>query len=222
MNCEAEKLAPFNFIKACLAQDILAQRIRLERLQRPLKFIGAADFAISKFQEKIAAALVVLDAVHLEMVEKVILVRRTNFPYIPGFLCFREGPVFLSALKQIKHLPSVWFLDGNGLAHPRRMGLASFVGVMADIPTIGCAKSAYFPYQEPDKFRGAFTIYQDRNGFQVGYCLRTRTGVKPVFVSPGHKVSFEDSLLLTLEFSRYRLPEPLRLAHFLAQQSFKS
>lgn len=215
-------MSPFNFDKACQVQDILAQRIRLERLERPLKFIGAADFATSRFQGKIAAALVVLDAVNLEIVDKVILVKRTNFPYIPGFLCFREGPVFLFALKQIKYLPSVWFLDGNGLAHPRHMGLASFVGVVADISTIGCAKRAYFPYEEPEKFRGAFTVYRDRKGLQVGYCLRTKTGVKPVFVSPGHRVSFEDSLFLTLEFSRFRLPEPLRKAHFLARQIFKS
>lgn len=214
-------MSPFNFDKACQVQDILAQRIRLERLERPLKFIGAADFATWRWQGKIAASLVVLDAVHLKIVDKVILVKKTNFPYIPGFLCFREGPVFLLALKQIKYHPSVWFLDGNGLAHPRRMGLASFVGVVANIPTIGCAKNAYFPYEEPDKFRGAFTVYRDRKGLKVGYCLRTKTGVKPVFVSPGHRVSFEDSLFLTLEFSRYRLPEPLRLAHFLARQAFK-
>ncbi len=215
-------MSPFNFDKARRLQDILAQKIRLEPLNRPLKFIGGADFAASETQGKIAAALIVLDAIFLEIVDKVILIKRINFPYLPGFLCFREGPVFLSALKKIKFPPSVWFIDGNGLAHPRHLGLASFVGVMADIPTIGCAKSAFFPYEEPDNFRGSFTIYRDRKGDQVGYCLRTRTGVKPLFVSPGHKVSFEDALFLTLEFSRFRLPEPLRLAHFLARQIFKS
>lgn len=191
-------------------------------MKRPLKLVGAADFATARTQGKIAVALVVLDAVDLRIVDKAILIKNCSFPYIPGFLCFREGPAFLSALKEIKLQPDVWFLDGHGLAHPRRMGLASFVGVLADIPTIGCAKSAYFPYEEPENFRGALTIYRDQKGEKVGYCLRTKTGVKPLFVSPGHRVSFEDALFLTLEFARFRVPEPLRLAHVLSREAFRS
>ncbi|MCX7975189.1 MAG: endonuclease V [Candidatus Aminicenantes bacterium] len=215
-------MTPFNFEKACLAQRTLAQKIRLESLKRPLKLIGGADFAIFNSQKKIGAALVILDAVNLTVIERVLIVKELSFPYIPGFLCFREGPVFLQALKKVKSLPNVWFIDGNGLAHPRRMGLATFIGVMADIPTIGCAKKAYFPFNEPAQFRGAFTLYRDRKGEKVGFCLRTKTGVKPIFVSPGHRVSFEDCLFLALEFSQYRFPEPLRQAHILAKEIFKS
>lgn len=212
----------FNINKACFAQEKLAQRIRLERLKRPIRFVGGADFAVFRDEKKIGAAFVVLDSVTFEVVEKVLVVKKLNFPYIPGFLCFREGPICLQALKKVKARPDVWFLDGNGLAHPRKMGLATFVGIMADIPTIGCAKKAYFPYEEPARFRGAFTVYRNRMGEKVGYCLRTKSGVNPIFVSPGHRVSFEDCLFLTLEFSRFRLPEPLRLAHLWTQEIFKS
>lgn len=212
----------FNLNKACLAQEKLAQKIRLERLRRPLRLIGGADFAVLKNEKIIGAALIVLDAVTFEIVEKVFVLKKVNFPYLPGFLCFREGPICLQALKKVQAFPDVWFLDGNGLAHPRKMGLATFVGVKADVPTIGCAKTAYFPYEEPARFRGAFTIYRNHKGEKVGYCLRTRTGVNPIFVSPGHRVNFEDCLFLALEFSRFRLPEPLRQAHLWAQKMVKS
>jgi len=209
-----------NLEKARRAQQLLAEKLRLEPLRRPVNFVGAADFAFDRNAGRIGAALVVMDINTLEIVDEATAVTKSACPYIPGYLCFREGPVFFQAWKRIIRQPEVWFLDGNGLAHPRRMGLASFVGVIADVATIGCAKSAFFRFEMPERSRGSFTIYRNRDNEPVGFCVRTREDVKPVFVSPGHRVSFDDCLWLTLELAHFRLPEPLRLAHGRAKQIF--
>jgi deoxyribonuclease V len=113
-------------------------------------------------------------------------------------------------------------LDGNGIAHPRKMGLASYVGVVLDIPTIGCAKSPFFAFDPPPKDKGTYSLYKDRKNEVVGFCLRTRTSVKPVFVSPGHKVDFEFSREIVLACSKSRIPEPIRIAHHMAKEIFST
>jgi len=112
-------------------------------------------------------------------------------------------------------------VDGNGIAHPRKMGLASYLGVLLDQPTIGCAKSPFFPCQAPERERGGKVPYYNQNGEQVGLCLRTRDGVKPVFVSPGHKMDIQTAGEIVLNLAKFRLPEPLRIAHQKAQGIFK-
>ncbi|MEE8391965.1 MAG: deoxyribonuclease V [Anaerolineae bacterium] len=140
-----------------------------------------------------------------------------SFPYVPGLLAFREGPVVLAALEQLDEQPDVLMFDAQGLAHPRRMGLATHLGVLLDVPAVGCAKSRLCgTYVEPDEQKGSWVPLVD--GDQViGAVVRTRDGVRPVFVSVGHRVDLETAVSLVLGCTtRYRLPEPTRWAHRVA------
>ena len=182
--------------------------------------VAGADFSYHREKGLIGAIVVVLKIPGYEMIEFTSEVRKVSIPYIPGYLNFREGPAFIKAFRKLINKPDVTLIDGNGIAHPRRMGLASYVGVLLDIPTVGCAKSPFFPYRSPSNHRGSFSLYTDNNGKKVGYCLRTRLSVKPVFVSPGHRVDFNFARNLVLDCSKYRIPEPLRIAHQLAKDLF--
>jgi deoxyribonuclease V len=159
------------------------------------------------------AALVVLRLPELEVVERQVVERPVRFPYIPGLLSFRESPVALAAFEALERRPDLLMVDGQGLAHPRRFGIACHLGVILDIPAVGCAKSILVGRAaEPGPEPGAWTPLVDR-GETVGAALRTRARVKPVYVSIGHRVSLETAIDLTLRCGRgYRLPEPTRLA----------
>jgi deoxyribonuclease V len=126
----------------------------------------------------------------------------------------------LRAVHLLKRLPDIIIVDGNGIAHPRRMGLATYIGVLLKSSTIGCAKNPFYSFSMPGQLRGEHTLYYDQNGSKVGYCLRTQNKIKPVFVSPGNRIGFERARDLVLACSKYRIPEPLRLAHFEAQGLF--
>ncbi len=208
--------------KAAWVQLRLAEKLSFEPLPSFPRLVGGADFAFDHVSGKIGAALVVFEASSWRVVDEATAVAKCPCPYIPGFLCFREGPVFFQAFRQLQRPPEVWLIDGNGLAHPRRMGLASFIGVVGRLSTIGCAKTAFFPYEPPPLARGSYSVYYNKKGEKVGFCLRTRDNVKPVFVSPGHRVGFEDCLEIVLSFSRFRLPEPLRQAHLRAKKIFSA
>jgi deoxyribonuclease V len=136
------------------------------------------------------------------------------FPYVPGLLSFREIPVCLEAVKKVQSPVDLWLIDGQGVAHPRRLGLASHLGLFLNTPTIGCAKSRLIgTYDEPKPEKGSFSWLYDKDE-KIGAVVRTRTGVKPLFISPGHLCSFEDAIELTLACTtKYRLPEPTRCAH---------
>jgi deoxyribonuclease V len=140
-----------------------------------------------------------------------------SFPYVPGLLAFREGPVVLAALAKLQDQPDVLIFDAHGLAHPRRMGLASHLGVLLDRPTVGCAKSRLVGvHEEPDESRGSWTPLTDADEW-IGAVVRTRDHVRPVYVSIGHRVDLKTAISLTLGCtSRYRLPEPIRWAHRVA------
>jgi len=143
---------------------------------------------------------------------------RETMPYIPGFLSYRELPVLKEAFKMVELKPDVVLVDGQGIAHPRRLGLASHLGVVLGLPTIGCAKSHLFgQYDVPGAERGMYTVM--KNGDEaIGIVLRTRDNVKPLFVSPGHLVSTDDCLTVVLKATtRYRIPEPIRYAHKMAR-----
>lgn len=201
-------------------QEKLASRIRLEWEGEKVNLLAGADFGYDKKDKKIGAVIVIFKMPEIEVVERAVAVRQAPIPYIPGFLCFREGPVFFEAFRKIKNSPDVTLIDGNGIAHPRKMGLATYIGVSLDIPTIGCAKTPFFPFQPPSERRGAATVFRNRKGEKVGYCLRTRAGVKPVFVSPGHRIDFASSREVVLACAKFRIPEPIREAHKLAQELF--
>jgi len=140
-----------------------------------------------------------------------------SFPYVPGLLAFREGPVALAALEQLTAQPDVLIFDAQGLAHPRRMGLATHLGVLLDVPAIGCAKSRLCgEYEEPGEQKGSWTPLVDGDKV-IGAVVRTRDGVRPVFVSIGHRVDLETAVALVLSCApRYRLPETTRWAHRVA------
>jgi deoxyribonuclease V len=141
---------------------------------------------------------------------------KSSFPYIPGILSFREIPVLLEALKQLKTWPDVILCDGQGTAHPRRMGLASHLGVLLGWPTIGCAKSRLVgKFSDMGQRKGSFSFLYHKDQV-IGAAARTRAGVKPVFVSPGNRITLEKSLEIVFRCSpKYRIPEPIRRAHNL-------
>ncbi len=210
-----------NLARAKKIQEELGSKLILEWSGGGVRIVAGADFAYDLAEQKIGAVIVVMKLPDFEIVEIAQAIRRVTVPYIPGFLGFREGPVFLVAFRKLKHLPDVTILDGNGIAHPRRMGLASHVGVVLDVPTIGCAKTPFFPFVPPKQRKGAFTYFLDKNNEKVGFCLRTRPGTQPVFVSPGHRVDFPLAREIVLNCARFRIPEPLREAHKLSRKLFR-
>lgn len=210
----------FDFKKAVEAHKRLSSRLDLTWEAREVELVAGVDSSYDEEKRKIGVVVVVYKMPEFVIVEVAKEMGEIPIPYMPGFLSFREGPVFLRAFRKLYKKPDVTLLDGNGIAHPRKMGLASHVGVVLDISTIGCAKNSFFPFRSPGEERGEFSELENASHEIVGYCLRTRTGVKPVFVSPGHKIDFQVSREIVLEYSKYRLPEPLRMAHHLASQLF--
>ena len=166
------------------------------------------------------AAVVVMSMPELREQERVCVDAPITYPYVPGLLTFREAPTILQALEELEHRPDVLMFDGQGYAHPRRLGLASHIGVLLDHPTVGCAKSRLCgTYVEPPRERGAYTPLYDGDEV-IGAVVRTRTGVKPVFVSVGHRMTLESAIDLVLACGKgYRLPEPTRWAHRAAAQT---
>ncbi len=206
--------------QAARVQHRLASKLKLKWDGRRVDLVAGADFSYDRKEKRIGASLVVVKIPEFKVVESTIAVRESRFPYIPGFLAFREGPVFLAAYRKIKTKPDVTLIDGNGIAHPRKMGLASFVGVTLDICTIGCAKTAFYPSDSPPDHRGSYNFFNDDRGESVGLCLRTRSGVKPIYLSPGHRIDFTHAVEVVLRCSRFRIPEPLREAHRRASRIF--
>ena len=209
-----------NLKKAAEAQRRLSSRLILKRDGREVNLVAGADFGYGYKENKIGASIVVFKVPELEIVELSEAVREIKFPYIPGFLAFREGPVFLDAFRKIRNKPDVTLVDGNGIAHPRKMGLASYVGVILDVCTIGCAKTPFFPFVLPLEQKGSYTFFKNERKDKAGICLRTRSGVKPIFVSPGNRIDFVSAMKLVLSLSKYRIPEPLREAHRRASKIF--
>jgi deoxyribonuclease V len=163
------------------------------------------------------AAIVVLEFPSLRPLDYAIARRPTNFPYVPGFLSFRETPAVLAALDELRVRPDLLICDGQGIAHPRRFGIACHIGILSNLPAIGCAKSLLTGRYGalPDE-RGATTPLMD-HGEQIGVALRSRAGTKPLFISPGHRVSLETSVRFVMAcITKYRLPETTRAADGLA------
>jgi len=197
-------------------QKSLREQVRLLPLKQPVETIAGADISFNKFSPVVYAGIVVLRLPQLEVVEEVGVVSETRFPYVPGLLSFRETPSVLEAWSKLKTEPDVVMFDGQGIAHPRRVGIASHVGLLIERPTLGCAKSVLVgKYEEPPPERGHWTEMIDK-GEVVGAALRTKTKVQPVFVSPGHLIDLAGAIKLTLACDGgYRQPEPTRRAHLL-------
>lgn len=211
-----------NLERASQVQSRLAQRLKLEPFTDNITLVGGIDCGYDLKRGKICAVATILAYPDLELIESLTTVRALAMPYIPGYLNFREGPVCVQALKKIRCCPQVLLIDGNGIAHPRRMGLASYVGVILGVRTIGCAKSPFYPFTTPGAQKGCSTPYFNRKHEQVGISLRTRTAVKPIFVSPGHLIDLASARDIVLACSRTRIPEPLRQAHHQASRTFRT
>lgn len=196
----------------------LSRQLKLSWSKKIVKLVAGSDFSYDLTEKKITAFIAVFKFPELKMTDKAWAVKEVRFPYISSYLAFREAPAFFEAFRKLKASPDVTLVDGNGIAHPRKMGLASFVGVILDICTIGCAKRPVFPFIPPGKKRGSYTFLFNDSQEKVGVCLRTRTDVKPIFVSPGHKIDFSHSIQLVLRCAFFRIPEPLRQAHILAKR----
>ncbi len=205
--------------QAILLQKELAGLVKHQKIKAEPKTIAGLDCAFSKDGKKIIAVVVVLRFGDFELVETVNAVQKVTFPYIPGLLSFREAPVCIAAAKKLKAAPDVFMIDGQGIAHPRRLGLAAHLGLFFDKPTIGCAKSRLTGhFDEPLQEKGVFTSLKDKDEI-IGSVVRTRTNVKPVFVSVGNKCLLEDAIEITFACAtKYRLPEPTRLAHQLVSR----
>jgi deoxyribonuclease V len=209
--------------EAAELQSRLAPQIITEGEPTNVRLIAAADVAFvdrpyRRRPTLARAAVVVLSHPGLEIVEQHVIESRTEFPYVPGLLSFREIPVLVQAFDLVEATADLLLVDGQGRAHPRRFGLACHLGLLLDLPTIGVAKSRLIgEHSEPGQRRGDSTPLTD-SGEMIGAVLRTRDNVKPLYVSIGHRISLESAAEWTLHLStRYRFPEPIRLADRLSK-----
>lgn len=196
--------------------------VEIKPLGRKANYIAGADVAYSAKNNRLVASVVVFSFPRLHTVEVVWSEGESTFPYIPGLLTFREAPILLKAFARLDHEPDVIFFDGQGIAHPRRIGLASHIGIILGLPAIGCAKSRLIgEYTEPGKNKGDKSPLKDK-GIIIGMVLRTRTAVKPIFVSVGHKIDLDTAVTMVMACTgRYRLPEPTRKAHLSVTRLLK-
>jgi deoxyribonuclease V len=205
--------------EAIRLQETLRERVVPEGDPGSIRRIAGADASYTKGENVIYAVVVVLSFPDLAPVERVWARQETDFPYIPGLLTFREGPALVEAFRNIASEPDVILFDGQGIAHPRALGIASHMGVLLDRPTIGVAKKILTgTASEPAQRRGA-TSPIVRDGRTIGMAVRTKERVKPVYISVGHKIGLEEAVGIVLATYRgYRLPEPTRQAHLYANE----
>ncbi|WP_300604726.1 deoxyribonuclease V [Niabella sp.] len=205
--------------EAVALQKELRKKIDLSPLTKPIRYIGGADISFNKFETTVYAGIVVLKYAEMVVQAHASVTCTVAFPYISGLLAFREVPALLKAWEALTLKPDVLVLDGHGIAHPRRLGIATHFGLVMNQPTIGCAKTRLTGvYQEPGNHRFDQSPLWDKQE-KIGAVLRTKPNCNPVFVSPGHKVGMEQSLeIITRCCGKYRIPEPTRLAHMLVNQ----
>lgn len=204
---------------AIALQGTLREQVRLMPLPQPVTTIGGADISFNKFSDVVYAGIIVLRFPSLEVIGHATVVTTVRFPYIPRLLAFREVPALLEAWHKLAVKPDVLVLDGHGIAHPRSMGVATHFGIVADTPTIGCAKSRLTGRFEPLPEEPMTTSDLMLRGEKIGEVLRTKKRTNPVFVSPGHLITQEESTALMKQcVTKYRIPEPTRLAHLLVNE----
>jgi deoxyribonuclease V len=198
-------------------QEILRGRVKIMPLKKPPAYIAAVD---ASFLDKTIIAVACLYTYpDLILLQDVWIEEESRFPYVPGFLSFREGHAVINALKRLKISPDLILVDGQGIAHPRGIGIASHLGVLLEKPTIGCAKSRLVgEFDEPGLKKGSWE-YLSYQGARVGAVLRTRDHTKPLFVSPGHRVDIPSSVEVIMKcIFRYRIPEPLRRTDLISKR----
>ncbi|WP_428330782.1 deoxyribonuclease V [Mucilaginibacter sp.] len=205
--------------QAIAYQHQLRKQIEIKPLNTPIKIIGGADISFNKFSEIVYAGIVLFKYPELTLINQVTAICKTKFPYISGLLAFREVPALLQAWEKLPVKPDVMVLDGQGIAHERRTGIATHFGVLTNTPSIGCAKSRLAGrYTEPgNELFDQSPIYD--KGELIGIALRSKKNCNPIYVSPGHHISMEQSVEVIKNCIRgYRIPEPTRQAHLLVNK----
>jgi len=200
-------------------QNELARKVIRNNDISKVSYVGGVDVGFDLKRNKTLAAVVILSFPDLEIAESSLVIEDTRFPYIPGLLSFREAPSILKALERLNQIPDVILCDGQGIAHPRRLGIASHIGVITGIPTIGVAKSRLIgQHDDVPNEKGQLVELTDADEI-IGAVLRTRKNVKPLYVSIGHKVDLINAIRIVLDcITKYRTPETTRQAHKLASE----
>jgi deoxyribonuclease V len=198
-------------------QNRLAPLVVKEGTPHNVRFVAAADISVRRDEPLARGAVVVLSHPEMEVVEQAVVEAEPLFAYVPGLLSFREAPILLRAFEQLQHRPDLLLVDGQGYAHPRRLGIACHLGLLLDLPAIGCAKSRLCgQHVQPGEAAGSRAPLLDGDEV-IGSVLRTRDGTAPVYVSVGHRVGLEEAVEWVLRCCRgHRLPEPSRAAHMAA------
>lgn len=202
-------------------QRDLQKKVITQNGFKEIKTIAGVDLAQIREEEKLVCGIIVFSYPELREIERTSARVQEQFPYIPGFLAFREGPAIIEAFMKLRNKPDLLMVDGQGIAHPRGLGIASHVGVILDIPSIGVAKQRlYGKHNEPPDSGGAWTPLVAPNiGNTIGAVLRTKKGTKPVFVSIGYKIDLRTAVRITLQCAKgYRIPEPTRQADIFVAQ----
>jgi len=208
---------------AVAVQDRLRSRLIRRGAPKRVRRVAGADVSYDRGDDRFYAGVVVMRFPDLEIVQEVTAKGIATFPYIPGLLTFREGPVLVRAFRKLKTVPDLILFDGQGIAHPRGFGLAAHMGLLLDVPSIGCAKSRLCgEHDEPGRSAGSSTPLR-YDGKTIGRVVRTRNRVKPVFVSIGHRITLASAVRWVLNTcAGYRLPEPTRRAHQLVNRVRKA
>ncbi len=212
---------PATVEEAIKIQKQLAKKVvTIDKLEK-LSVVAGVDVHYN--DEKVILGYAVVNYPEAKLANKIVKKYKkiSTWDYKPEFLCFLEGVYIVQFIKDLETKPDILILDGHGIAHPRKMGLASYVGVVCDIPTIGCAKNILYGSYDRNKlarFRGSCVEIKNEFNETIGYALRTKDNVKEIFVSPGHKVSLNTAKEIVLTLSKYRTPEPLRIAHQVAKR----
>ncbi len=204
------------YAEAVAIQNELREKVSFKPLRREAATIAGADVSIKRGSRRIFAAVAVLELSSLDPVEYAVAEGKAEFPYIPGLLSFRESPIVLRVFEKLSRRPDILMCDGQGVAHPRGLGLASHLGLLLGIPSIGCAKSRLCGTHGEVGPEVSDYAPLKLKGRTVGAVLRTRTGVKPVYVSVGHMINLRGAIRTVLECGAgYRIPEPTRAAHHI-------
>lgn len=200
--------------EAVQIQNELKQKITLEHLSSKINTIAGADISFNKFSSTVYAGIVTLSFPQLKILSYALVKAEVNFPYVPGFLAFREVPALLKAWNLLSEKPDVLIVDGHGIAHRRRMGIAAHFGALTNQCTMGCAKKILFgKYNEPGLNKFDYSPIYDKQEI-IGWVYRSKNNVKPIFISPGNKMNIQDSLTIISQcLGKYRIPEPTRVAH---------
>lgn len=211
MNMDKEKLS--NYIKE---ESKIIKRVKIVDLKKEVNIIVFLDSAYT--DNKIISCFLFFDFINKKVIKKKSLISKIEFPYIPTYLSLREGPNYIKGLKDEKY--DLIIVDGQGIAHPRKMGIATYLGVKLNKPSIGVAKKILYGRYEPcEKIKGNYSKILDNENNLIGYTLITKDNVKPIFISPGNLISFKDTLNIIVSLiGKYRIPEPLREVHIYSKK----